>query len=399
MREWWRRQFGPNLPHWVSFWVWVAMTVGIIGRVIVVPPERGSVVPIYLAGGERWLAGEPLYSVVPGLDIFRNPPGVAAMFVPLTLLEKKTAAILWRLASIALYAFGIDQLMKHVLPSVGRWRKCGVWVTAAVFMIPAVNNGQINLLLTATAVCGLTASVRGRWWEAAAWLAGCGYLKLASFAVGLLVCVRFPQPLSWRFAVMTAVVAVVPFVCQHPGYVLDRHVEFIEVMRADDRTVARYDRAPRDWTVVARGVVGEPVPRVIALAMSLVAAASFAWVVRTSRRTMPAAVVLPLSLGLLWFTLFGPSTEGNTYCVLAPVVGVVLFGLPSLDRWSRVLVWAGAIGLLAVEIRSTGSGAEFDLSWLHPLGAAALVWGVVRWACEPGREDLKAKVGSGTGGI
>ncbi len=381
MREWWRRQFGPNLPRWVAFWVWVAMTAGVLGRVIAVPPERGSVVPIYLAGGERWLAGDPLYQIVPGLDIYRNPPGIAVLFAPLALLEAKTAAILWRLASLAVYGYGIHRLLTDVLPPLGRWRRCGVWVAAAVLMIPAVNNGQINLLVTATAVCGACAAARGRWWEAAAWLAGCGYFKLYTFAIGLLVCVRFPRSLSWRFALMTAAVFAVPFVCQHPGYVLDRHAEFIEVLQSDDRSAASHARAPRDWTVIAREVVGEPVPRVIALAMSLVAAVEFTVTVWVSRRPSPAVVLVPMCLGLLWITLFGPSTEVNTYCVLAPVVGFLTSGVPTLDRWSRWLSWVGTGGLLAVEIRAAfGGGTEFDLSWLQPLGAAALTWAVIRWA-------------------
>lgn len=394
MREWWRRQVGMNLPLWVAFWVWVGMTAGVIGRVIAAPPTRGSVVPIYLVAGERWLATEPLYADIPGLDIYRNPPGIAALFAPLSLLGAKPAAIVWRLASLALYAFSIHRLIKHVLPQLTAWRLCGVWVVAAVFMIPAFNNGQTNLIVTAAAVMGVVAAARGRWWEAAAWLAGCGYFKLYSFAIGLLACVLFPRTLGWRFVVMSAVTFAVPFVCQHPGYVLDRYAEFVTAMSADDRSAAAHTRAPRDWTVIARGLTGEPVPRVIALAMSLVAAAEFVVTVRVTRRPLPAGALVPLCLGLLWITLFGPSTEVNTYSVLAPVVGVFAFGLSNLDRWTKWLSWAGTTGLLAVEIRAAfGGSSEFDLSWVQPLGAAVLTWAVVRWA------RWKPTLGSGTGGI
>lgn len=393
MREWWRRQLGPNLPLWVAFWVWVAMIAGVTGRVLLAPPQSNSVVPIYQAAGQRWLAGEPLYSDIPGLDIYRNPPGFAALFAPLSLFEAKTAAILWRLGCLALYALGVHRLVREVLPPLNNWRRCGVWVAAAVFMIPAFNNGQTNLILTATAVMGVNATANGRWWVAAIWLAVCGYLKLYSFAIGLLACVQFPKALSWRLGVTTAVVFALPFACQHPGYVLDRHTEFVEATRADDRSAASHSRAPRDWTIIPYDLTGNPVPRLVSMAVSLIAAGGCAWVVWSQRQTLPGAVVTPLSLGLIWTTLFGPSTEVNTYSVLAPVIGVFAFGLPNLDRWSKWLTWVGTAGLLAVEIRAGSSGTEFDLSWGQPLGTAAVTWAVLRWAF--GRSTS----GSGTGGI
>ncbi len=383
MRDWWRRQLGPNLPLWVAFWVWVGMTAGVIGRVIVASPTSNSVVPIYLVAGERWLATEPLYAPIPGLDIYRNPPGIAALFAPLALLEPKTAAILWRLGCLALYAFSIHRLLKHVLPPLSNWRRCGVWVAAAVFMIPALNNGQTNLIVTAAAVLGVVAAARGKWWEAAAWLSGCGYVKLYTFAIGLLVVVQFPKTLSWRFAITTAALFAVPFVCQHPGYVFDRHAELIDATTADDRTTADHSRAPRDWTIIPYDLTGVPVPRMASLVVSLVAAGGFVWVVWKSRQQLPTSVVTPLSLGLIWITLFGPSVEVNTYSVLAPVVAVFAFGLPTFDRWSKWLAWAGTVALLAVEIRAGAGGTQFDLSWLQPMGSVALMCAVVRHCSRP----------------
>lgn len=394
MLEWFRRQFTVNLAYWVAFWVWVAMIAGVTGRAISVGPEKGSVVPIYLGAGARWIAGEPLYARDLGTDLYRNPPGVAVLFAPLSLLPEKPVAIAWRLACVALYGFGIHRLIRDVLPSLSPWRQSGVWVMAAVFMLPAFNNGQINLLITATALFGVTAAAKGRWWEAAVWLAGCGWLKLYTYAVGLLVCVIFPKQLSWRMGVISLGLFVLPFVCQNPSYVLDRHKEFVEETRADDRSNAKPVRAPRDWTVIARGITGEPVPRLISISMSLVAAVAFAWVVWKGQRPQPLNVVAPLCLGLIWLTLFGPATEVNTYSVLAPVIGVFVCGLPNLDRLSKWLSWAGTAGLLVVEVRAAFSGeGEFDLSWGQPLGAASLTWAIIRWV---GSEH---KSGSGTGGI
>ncbi len=57
-----------------TLWLVLAAAVGI--RVAVSKPTSQSVMPIYLAAGDRWLRGESLYAPVPGLDVYRNPPVV-----------------------------------------------------------------------------------------------------------------------------------------------------------------------------------------------------------------------------------------------------------------------------------------------------------------------------------
>lgn len=407
MRERIRGWLTPRTALWVAISVWVLMLLGVFGRVAVSRPEKGSVVPIYLAGGERWLAGEPLYGYVPGLDLYRNPPGVAALFAPLTFLPPKPAAILWRLVCIGIYAHGIRRMLRDLLPQMSAWATCGVWVLSAVLVIPAFNNGQINLLIVGTAVCGVAAAAKGRWWEAAAWLAGCGWLKLYTFAVGLLACVAAPRQLSWRLAVCSVVLFALPFVCQHPGYVLDRHAEFVSETVADDRSEAELVRAPRDWTIIPRTWFEASVPRSIALAASLVAAVAFADRVWRHRRQAP--FILPLALGLVWLTLFGPRTEMNTYAMLAPVASVAAVGLPGAWAMNRWLGWVASGCLLAAIVRaSAGGDGGFNATGVQAFGAVVLIAVTWRWsvrtstACKPGERngrDLNPRYGVTVYGI
>ncbi len=372
MRERIRGWLSPRTATWVAIGVWVLILLGVFGRVAFSRPEKGSVVPIYLTAGERWLAGESLYGMVPGLDLYRNPPGVAVLFAPLTFLGPKLAAILWRVVCLGVYAHGIRGLLRDVIPPLSPWRACGVWVLSAVLVIPAFNNGQINLLIVGTAVCGVSAAARGRWWEAAAWLAGCGWLKLYTFAVGLLACVAAPKQLSWRLAVCSALLFGVPFFCQHPQYVLDRHAEFVTETVADDRTEAELVRAPRDWTIVPRTWFGSSIPQGVALGVSLSAAVGFA--LRVWRHRGPAVFVLPLALGLVWLTLLGPRTETNTYSMLAPVGAMVSVGLRGV-RWAG---WTACGCLLFGIVRASVAGE----GWFGELGVQAIgaaVMGVVAW--------------------
>lgn len=399
MRERIRGWLSPRTAARVAAGVWLLVLLGVFGRVAFSRPEKGSVVPIYLTAGERWLAGEPLYGHVPDLDLYRNPPGVAVLFVPLTFLSPKLAAILWRLVCLGVYTHGIRGLLRDVLPPLSPWRKCGVWVLSAVLVIPAFNNGQINLLIVGTAVCGASAAARGRWWEAAAWLAGCGWLKLYTFAVGLLACVAAPRRLTWRLAVCSAGLFGLPFLCQHPKYVFDRHAEFVSETVADDRTEAQLVRAPRDWTIIPRTWFAVSVPRGFALAVSVLAAVGFAAGVWRYRGGSPH--ILPLALGLVWLTLLGPRTETNTYSMLAPVGAVVAVGLGRV-RWAGCtacgcLLW----GIVRASVAGEGWFGELGVQAIGAamMGVAACWWGLDGSSGERNGRDLNPRYGVTVYGI
>lgn len=390
MRERIRARTSPRVAKWVAVGVWVLLILGVFGRVAFSRPEKGSVVPIYLTAGERWVNGEPLYGVVPGLDLYRNPPGVAALFAPLTLLDPKLAAIIWRAACLSVYAVGVRRLIRNVMPPLGEWERCGLWVVSGVLALPAFNNGQINLLIVATAVCGVTAAVRGNWWEAAGWLAGCGWLKVYPFAVGMLACLFAPRQLSWRLLIAAAVLFGLPFLCQQPAYVWDRHSEFITETAADDRSDAELVRAPRDWTILARTWVGLAVPRSVAMGTALTAAVVFAGLVWLNRKSARTAGLLALSLGLVWLTLFGPRTEANTYAMLAPVAAVVAIGLPRSGRVDRWLGVVASVCLLAAVVRAAfGGDGPFNATGIQAVGAILLTGVMVTWGVRIWRDEKR----------
>lgn len=402
MREWWRRQVGPNLPLWVACWVWVTMTAGVIGRVVASPPLKQSVVPIYLTAGQAWRNGSPLYFTPTGLDLYRNPPGVAALFAPLTLLPEKPAAILWRLVCLGVYANGLRGFVRHVLPPVSLWRRSAFWAVSGVLVLPAFNNGQINLLIVGTALCGMTEAARGRWWAAAAWLAGCGWLKIYPLSVGLLGCVVAPRTLSWRLIVMTVYLFVLPFLAQDPTYVLGEHGVFAAEMRVDDRSDAEIVRAPRDWTILPRLWLNFHVPRPVTMSVALAAAAAFAglvWKDRGDHRW-----VLPSILGLIWMCLFGPATEMNTYSIAAPVAGAMVATGKWLPRWACGSAWLGTGLMTAAIVRAAlPTDGPLPLNGVQVWGSGLLVTAAVGWWLKrdvgSAANGRRAGVLSGTGGI
>ena len=360
-------------PQWLALPVasrlavvlWAALLVGVAVRVAVLKPTSQTVVPIYLAAGERWLAAGDLYALDTGLDVYRNPPGFAAAFAALTPLPPKLAGVLWRGLGAGVFLLGLWRFRRDVVPELSPGRAGVMFAVAAVLALPSVNNGQVNTLIAGAALNGVAAAARGGWWAAAGWFALGGWLKLYPFAVGMLACVAAPGRLAPRLAAAAVIAFALPFALHDPAYVAEQYGNFVAYLGLDDRTYSSPDRVPRDWTILPRAWLGlVPFPAT-AKAVSLAAAAGMAGLVWWAcRRGDDLRHVLPLVLllGITWMTVFGPATESNTYALAAGAVGFVVAATRS--HAATALAWSGFV-LLAAPI----ARAMFPQDWtLHGLG-------------------------------
>lgn len=308
----------------VAFAVWALLLVGVAGRVLAEPARSHTVVPIYLAAAQHWLAGEHLYRVAPGMDIFRNPPWVAAAFVPLTVLPEKLVGLLWRGFGVAAFLLGLRAWLRDGLPRPLSAGETGaVFALAALPAIPSLNNGQTNLLLIGGLLFGAARASRGQFRAAGGWLALAAGLKVYPVAVALLISLARRRALP-TFLAGCVGFAALPFLAPSPGYVLDEYREFVHSVRADDRAFADPGRAPQDLYFVCRAW-GRPPLRAVYLGLKLLTAAGMAGLVLlVARRDPRAAVPLAFGLGCGWVTVLGPATEPHTYVVLGPAAAVAL---------------------------------------------------------------------------
>lgn len=358
--------------------LWVVLLVGVTVRVLASKPRSQTVVPIYLVAGERWLAGEALYPREPGLDIYRYPPGFAAAISPLTFVSEKIAGVVWRLASTAIFLLALWHFRRDLLPELSPNRAGAMFAIAALLALPAVNNGQVNLLLAAAGLGGAAAMVRGRWWTAAAWFSLAGWLKIYPLAFGMLAALIAPRRLGPRLAGVFALGMLVPFLCQHPDYVLGEYRAFVGTADREDRSdlAIHLMRANRDWTVIARtwfdSVPTATTTQAVSLATAAACAGIVGWV--AIRRERLVAIRLATVLGVGWATLFGPATEAHTYVIFAGIAAWLAVAPGPL--WSRACCVTGC-GLLATVVLR----AVFPEDWRYtllgpqPLGAALLLIG------------------------
>jgi hypothetical protein len=361
--------------------VWVALLLGVTGRTIVARPACQSVVPIYHAAGERFRAGDDLYRGVPGLDAYRNPPGVAAGFGLVSDLPPKPVALLWRLGTAGLFLAGLIAFRRAVAPDLSPVRTGAMLALAAVIALPAVNNGQVNVPIAGAGLLAAVAVARCGWTRAAGWLAVAAGLKAYPLALGLLYAATAPRRLALRLAVAVTVIVAIPFALQSPDYVAGQYERCFTSAGADDRTHSIPDRTPRDWTTVPRAWLGVIVPGPVAKGVSVLAGVVAAGLaVSIARRTSaPDAAGRVLVLGTAWMTAFGPATEPNTYALFAGCAAWLAV-VPGGPKWARACAITGA-GLLAGTVVRGAFPGDPGFNGLGPQPVGALLLAITAVGC------------------
>jgi hypothetical protein len=365
---------------------WVALLLGVGGRVALSQPGAGSVVPIYLNAAERWAAGADLYAPAWPLDLFRYPPWVAAAFVPLTWVSVKAASVLWLALSAGVFLVALAQSVRHGLPRPLSPGEAGaVFALAAPLVLSSLNNGQTNLILAGFLLLGATAAARESGPAAGLWLALAAGVKLFPAAAALLIAAAFPRRVLPWFALALAGLAAAPFVLADAEYVLAQHRGFRDLLGSDDRTFADFGRAPRDLFLVLR-VWAEPPSRGAYQAIQLAtAAAMFGLVVLAARRVGDSRYVstLGLSLGCVWMTVLGPASEAHTYTLLGPTAAAVAV-LAFADRrrsggWVAFgLAAAGVVLLISPVVRDVfPNGSQYQKLGPHPVGGVLVLAAVL----------------------
>jgi hypothetical protein len=371
--------------------VWVALLVGIGVRVATGSPRSHTVVPIYLTAAGHWVRGENLYGPYWPLDIYRNPPGVAAAFVPLTWVPERAAELLWRGLGAAVFLAGLGAWVRYGLPRPLSPGEAGaVFALAALPAIQSLNNGQTNLVIVGALLFGATAAARSRGLASGGWLALAAAIKVYPAAVGMLLAAGNPRRIAPAFAIACLGFAAIPFLLHNPSYVAEQYRNFRDCVTVDDRTFAELGRAPQDVFLFLRVWAVPPSPAVYMGFKLVVAAGMAGLVVLASRRVRDPRTVsaLAFNLGCVWITALGPATEPQTYTILGPTAAAVLV-LAVADRRSpggllRLGLAAAGYGLLAAPtIRDMfPNGGPFHAFAFQPIGGmlilAAVVWAGVR---------------------
>ena len=347
--------------QWLAGGLWVALVVGASVAVSRVPSR--SIFDVYRDGVAHWWAAQPLYG--PGMRAFVYLPSSALLFTPFATLGQPLDDLVWRVFSVALFAFGLWRLVRLVRPDDPGLALAVVLLLTLPSAGVDVQRGQATVAMTGWTFLGAAGAAERRWGWAALWLTLAFALKPLAVVPMLLFGAVFP-PLRWRLALGAALVFAAPFLHPDPSYVAAQQVAMAHTLtHAADLGVTRFNDVAM---MLHRFGLDLPESALLAL-RAAAAAATLALALVAARRSPPRSVALVvLALATAYLMLFNPRTELGNYMGMAAVVGLFAVGAPARP-------WLGAI-MLAMGTQAYGNWIFRPTDvWLKP----ALCLGFALW--------------------
>ena len=364
-------------------------------------PHQNSVFIVFRDAGRAWVAAQPLYSQV---GKYLYSPLAAAFFAPFALLPDWAGSAFWRLLTGLIYLVAVpigfaDTTSRRSRPR-RRPRLFALRCLAFSFLLPLsignLNNGQASPFIIALLIFGCMAALDGRWTLAAGCISFAAFFKIYPLAIGLLLAVIEPRKLSWRLGLGLLIFGALSLVLQQPPYVIEQYRDWWLSLGADQRRVSTELGSWRDVWLLLRIL---HLPITVAGYAGLQAGAALAaaifcwWRSRTWDRS--AVIWSAFTVGCLWITLFGPSTELATYVFIAPSVALACAWVfwPMIQgrhpwHWFQFLPIAAYALLLLAEALNAWVPVIRQNTYLHaiqPVAALLFLGFVVGWKPAPTR--------------
>jgi hypothetical protein len=367
------------LGPWVrtAVLVWVLMTVVLCTRSALMPHKQ-SVYPIWKTAGHDWLTGHDLYEECGDRHRvgFRYGPLVAGAFTVCDLLPERLGNVLWRLLGLGAFLFAVTWWLRSALPlSLGAKQQAVFFLLLAPLALGTLNNGQANLLLVALMLLTVTGAVVGRWSLAAGCIALAVTFKVYPIALALLLAVAYPKRFPVRFLVALAILAALPFLMQHPEYVLRQYRLWWERLRTGDahRRYWPLRDAYRDvWMLIRAWKLPVSLFAYTILQLAGAAVCGLLTLLVCLRRWADKDLCLvALSLATGWMLVLGPSPESCTFVLVGPALIGWIFQTHLEHRpfshYLTVQGWGLLAGCVIAGTGPIGIGL-YHAAGLQPLG-------------------------------
>ena len=326
MRGWWH-----TLETWEKalILVWVVVFSAISLRMLLAPPRRSNIYPVFVTSARNWLCGTHVYRMPDSsndVEDFRYSPVVLELFVPFAQLPDRAGNILWRLLNLGVFFAGLRHWCGHVLPAfLGRGHMALIALLTTPWLLGNINNGQSNPLMLGLMLLGTSWVLGRRWTLAAACLAAACLFKIYPLALAMLLMALYPRPLLGRMLLFLAVGLALPYVMQEPAYVSEQYGRWFRYLALEDRE-SNVEGSYRDVRFLWRVAFGPMPYRLHMVLQMLTAGASLGLCLAARRRRWSERRLVTFLFGLacVWMTVFGVATESPTYLLLAPTLAWTL---------------------------------------------------------------------------
>ena len=362
----------------VALVVWSIVLLFVSVRVFIAP-EAKTVYPIFSSTGVLWWSGADLYE--PGRPTsvqngYRYSPTFAVFITPFALLPDFLGGVVWRLFSAAALLGSLLWVVRSVLPTtLSRDHFAWLLLLSLPLSLQSVNNGQANVLVIACMLAAVAAVKEERWNLASLLITLAFVCKVYPLALGMLLILLYPRQLIWRIPLAVAASLLVPFLCQHPVYVMDQYEKWLELLKHDDRSWIALEQTYRDlWLLIrlygpAQDDQHWHLYRQLYMVLQVAAGAGIAAVCWQRQRegwSREALLTSTLGLGAAWMMLLGPATESSSFVLLAPSLAWSVIESLQAPEWRhrRILLW-GSCALFAVAVFLGGFSSAVKI---HALG-------------------------------
>lgn len=353
---------------WIGWLVLFMVTAAIIAY-----DSSRSVVHAYRHGSLQWIAGQRLYEF-DGVGGFTYFPQAAILFAPFAVLPTVIGEVLWRLVNIGAFAAGILTLARITSERGIRSFLPLMTLVSIPLAWDCARNGQATLMMTGFMLLAVTDWARGNWWRSTLWLALSVAVKPLSIVLVLLMA-AIDRRMSWRIPVGMLALAVSPFLTQHPSYVLEQYLAWVE----NTTTAVHVGVVAHGWTTPftgLRALTGTVVPERIQSIIRLGAAGVTLMLsyISVRRHDKNQAAFYVFSLATLYILLLSPRTENNTYAMAGPVIGLLLASAFLKENRAIHGALLSVLTLLMISSRLIQKMLATDIEkvWLSPLLAMCL---------------------------
>jgi Glycosyltransferase family 87 len=395
-------RFTPAQFGRVAFAVWAVAIAAVVVRAVAAP-HQNTVFTVFREAGEAWLNGANLYQHV---GKYLYSPLAAAFFALFAWMPESIAAALWRLMIVGIYLSSFIFWLRHFGKDLISWESLSVFLLLPL-SLGNLNNGQASLLVIGL-LLGACLAIEAQSWTLGAFLiAVATFFKIYPLVVGLLLIVIYPGHLGPRLLLSLFALWVLSLGLQKPQYVLQQYHDWFACLGADQRRVSGALGTWRDAWLLLR-IMRLPISvsgYAVLQALAGGGIALFCWWARNVARWEERSLIwMAFTLGCLWITLFGPSTELSTYVFLAPSLafagGAVWQSRLSGGRRIDILsVWLAATYLLFIVADALNAWVpvirqNIYLHALQPIAAISFaafvfVWSIPIEQSRPrGRQDI-----------
>ena len=353
----------------------VTLLIGI--SVFAATPHR-SVSSNYEQAAVHWIEGAPLYaeSKANGHG-FLYLPQAAILHIPFATLSNISGLpwfgdVCWRISSWLMLTFSCWHFRKLSLNS----RETD-WIMASCVSLLGVSClriGQSTVLLTALMILAVVAWRWQRFTQATLCIALAVAVKPLAIVLALLM-FAISSPMRVRLFLASIALVLFPFACQAPGYVIQQYRECWTMLR----TAADLGNSG-DWAQLFGMLDFFGVPTSGRLQNIVRIVAAFATLV-LAFRTLNIASVEKQAMWLFTWTvvyllLFNPRTENSTYCLLGPVLGVIVADSSIRNGRSIQTIMLTVLSVLiagSYEIGKNFTPSGDTANWLAPMACCILL--------------------------